>query len=118
MQEMSTSIDTAVQNEVYWALRKYCHCTYPVINDIRLKNGYFTCSKSGYVTFRAHIYSTNVATDLSIFKSALTTWLYGQDTDKTITVMKKRYSVEPGPCGVTVPSLYAPECGQPTARVQ
>ena len=75
-----------------------------------MDNGYFTCAAGGYVTFRAHLYSTKVTADPADLKSALTTWLHGQDTDKTITIYGMQYSVEEGPCGVTVPNLNAPQC--------
>ena len=78
-----------------------------------MSNGYFTCAAGGYVTFRAILYSTEVTADPADLKSALTAWLHGQDTDKTITIYGMQYSVEPGPCGVTVPNLYAPQCSTP-----
>ena len=102
---------------MYWAFRKYCHCTTKITDDISLNNGYFKCSTSGYITFRAHLYSTESTTDPTSFTSALTNWLYGQDTDKTITIYGKQYSVEPGPCGVTVPDLYAPACSTSTGAL-
>ena len=80
-----------------------------------MNNGYFTCAAGGYVTFRANFYSTEVTADPADLKSALTTWLHGQDTDKTITIYGMQYSVEPGPCGVTVPNLNAPQCSTPDA---
>ena len=78
-----------------------------------MDNGYFTCAAGGYVTFRARLYSTEVTADPADLKSALTTWLHGQDTDKNITIYGMQYSVEPGPCGVTVPNLNAPQCSTP-----
>ena len=75
-----------------------------------MNNGYFTCAAGEYVTFRATLYSTEVTADPGNLKSSLTTWLHGQDTDKTITIYGMQYSVEPGPCGVTVPNLNAPQC--------
>lgn len=116
LQAQSTNVYVAVQNEVYWGIRKHCHCTYPVIQNIRLNSGYFTCASGGYITFRAHLYSTDLKTDPADFKSALTTWLYGHDTDKTITIFGSQYSVEPGPCGVAVPHLYAPKCDTPKTK--
>ena len=117
LQAQSTSISSAVQNEVYWGIRKYCQCNYDYFQYINLNNGYFTCSASEfeYVTFRARLYSTSVTADPGDLKSTLTVWLYGQDTDKTITIYGMQYSVEPGPCGVTVPNLYAPQCSTPDA---
>ena len=115
MQGQSTSINNAVQNEVYWGIRKYCQCTYLYFQYIRLNNGYFTCAAGGYVTFRANLLSTSTTADPATLKSTLTNWLHGQDTDKTITIYGRRYSVEPGPCGVTIPQLYAPTCSTPVA---
>ena len=109
----STSTYSAVQNEVYWGIRKYCQCNYVYFQYIRVRNGYFTCAAGEYVTFRATLYSTEVTADPADLKSSLTTWLHGQDTDKTITIYGMQYSVEPGPCGVTVPNLYAPQCSTP-----
>ena len=114
LQAQSTRTYDAVENEVYWGIRKYCQCNYNYFRYIRLNNGYFTCAAGGYVTFRAHLYSTSVTADPADLKSTLTTWLHGQDTDKTITIYGRQYSVEPGPCGVTVPHLYAPKCSTPT----
>ena len=78
-----------------------------------MNNGYFTCAAGGYVIFRDCLYSTSVTADPADLKSTLTNWLHGQDTDKTITIYGMQYSVEPGPCGVTVPNLNAPQCSTP-----
>ena len=110
LQAQSTSTSSAVQNEVYWGIRKYCQCNYNYFQYIFVNNGYFTCAAGGYVTFRARLYSTSVTADPADLKSTLTAWLHGQDTDKTITIYGRQYSVEPGSCGVTVPHLYAPKC--------
>ena len=107
----------AVQKEVYWALNTYCQCTFPDIERIVIASGYFTCSTSGYITFRANMYSSDGSTDPALLKNTLTDWLQGQNTDKTITIYGRRYSVEPGPCGVTVPSLNAPECSAANSAV-
>ena len=64
---------------------------------------------------RARLYSTSVTANTADLKNTLTDWLHGQDTDKTITIYGMQYSVEPGPCGVTVPNLYAPQCSTPDA---
>ena len=113
LQAQSTSTYSAVQSEVYWGIRKHCQCTYSYFQYIRLNNGYFTCAAGGYITFRANLHSTSITVDPTDLKSALTTWLHGQDTDKTITIYGMQYSVGPGPCGVTVPHLYAPKCSTP-----
>ena len=65
------------------------------------------------VTFRANLYSTSDTANPADLKSTLTAWMHGQDTDKTITIYGMQYSVEPGPCGVTVPHLYATRCSPP-----
>ena len=116
LQAQSTSTYSAVQNEVYWGIRKYCQCNYIYFQYIRLNNGYFTCAAEGYVTFRARLYSTSVTANPADLKSTLTAWLHGQDTDKTIIIYGRRYSVEPGLCGVTVPHLYAPKCSTPNSQ--
>ena len=113
MQAQSTSAYSAVQSEVYWGIRKHCQCNYNYFQYIRLNNGYFTCAAGGYITFRANLYSTSDTANPADLKSTLTAWLHGQDTDKTITIYGMQYSVEPGPCGVTVPHLYAPKCSTP-----
>ena len=60
-----------------------------------MNNGYFTCAAGGYVTFRANLVSTSVTADPADLKNILTTWLHGQDTDKTIIMYGLQYSVEP-----------------------
>ena len=112
LQAQSTSTYSAVQNEVYWGIRKYCQCNYNYFQYIFVNNGYFTCAAGGYVTFRAHLYSTSVTANPADLKSTLTAWLHGEDTDKTFTIYGMQYSVEPGPCGVTVPYLYATKCNK------
>ena len=87
----STSIYSAVQDEVYWGIRKYCQCKYNYFQHIFLNNGYFTCAAGGYVTFRANLYSTEVTANPADLKIALTTWLHGQDTDKTIAIYRMQY---------------------------
>ena len=113
MQAQSTGAYSAVQREVYWGIRKHCQCNYNYFQYISLNNGYFTCAAGAYITFRANLYSTSDTADPADLKRTLTAWLHGQDTDKTITIYGMQYSVEPGPCGVTVPHLYAPKCSTP-----
>ena len=100
----------AVQKELYWVLVANCQCTLADVENIVIANGYFTCGSSGYATFRTDIYSTDGNSDTATYRSILANWLQGENTDKTITIYGRRYSVEPGSCGVTVSSLYAPEC--------
>ena len=48
-------------------------------------------------------------------------WLLGcmgrTQTKLLYTIYGMQYSVEPGPCGVTVPHLYAPKCSTPDTTV-
>ena len=115
-QAQSTNTHGAVQNEVYWGIRKYCQCNYNYFQYIRLNNGYFTCAAGGYVTFKACLHSNDARADPADLKNTLVAWLHGQDTDKTIAIYGMQYSVEPGPCGVTVPHLYAPKCSTPNSQ--
>ena len=89
-------------------MQKYCECSY--FQYIGLNNGYFTCAAGGYITFRASLVSTSVTADSAELKKTLALWLY---TAKAITIYGMHYSVEPGPCGVIVPNLYAPLCSTP-----
>ena len=113
-QEQNIDTAQAVQNEVLWFIRKHCQCNYSYFQSIRMYNAYFICASGGYVTFRATLYSAGAPGPAALM-STLTIWLYGQNTDKTIAIYGRRYSVEPGPCGVTVPDLNAPACSSPAA---
>ena len=98
---------------MYRALRIYCQCTYSYINDIRIRTGYFDCSPTGYVTYRAYMTSTDTTKRPSALVGALNNWL--QDTNNnTIIAGGRKYTVEPGACGVTVPYINAPFCSANT----
>ena len=74
---------------------------------------YLSCPSPGYVTFRGYVRSTDATKDPSKLARALNTWL--QDTNNnTIIIYGKKYEVEAGPCGVTVPYTNAPFCAANT----
>ena len=99
---------------MYRALRIYCQCTYEFINAIRIRTGYFDCSPTGYVTYRAYMTSSDATKHPSTLVGALNNWL--QDTNNnTIIAGGRKYTVELGACGVTVPYTNAPFCT--TAKV-
>ena len=106
LQAQSTSTYSAVQNEMYLGIRKYCQCNYNYFRYIRLNNGYFTCAAGGYVTFRAHLYSATLTADPADLKSTLTAWLHWQDTDKTITIYGRQYSPAPSFSSQSICSIY------------
>ena len=74
---------------------------------------YLSCPSPGYVTFRGYVRSTDATKDPSKLVGALNTWL--QDTNNnTLIIYGKKYEVEAGPCGVTVPYTNAPFCAANT----
>ena len=110
--QSAVSADT-VGNEVYRALRIYCQCTYEFIQNIAVIRGYFDCSPTGYVTYRAYMTSTDATKRPSTLVGALNNWL--QDTNNnTIIAGGRKYTVEPGACGATVPYTNAPFCSANT----
>ena len=108
IQGTSTSVSTQAGTEVNWILYKSCQCGLPY--DFTVEESYFKCA-SGYVVYRAKINSNhNPSLDLMSLKANLTNFLAGQDRDAQITINGRGYLVEPGPCGLTVPSLDAAQC--------
>ena len=100
---------TQTSREVNWILQEGCsQCIRTSPDDLSVQDGYFTCTTSDYVIFRAKL-STN---DLSINLTSLTTNLANilQDREAQIIVNNVEYLVEPGPCGLTVPHLDFPHC--------
>ena len=80
---------------------------------IRIRTGYFDCSPTGYVTYRAYMTSSDATKRPSTLVGALNNWL--QDTNNnTIIAGGKKYTVKPGACGVTVPYTNAPFCSANT----
>ena len=108
VQGTSTSLSTQVGTEVNWILLKSCQCGLPY--DFTVDDGDFTCA-SGYVVYRAKLNTYhNPSLDLTSLKANLTNFLTGQDNKTRITINGRVHLVDPGPCGVTVPSFDAPHC--------
>ena len=106
----STSI---VGNEVYRAVRIYCQCTYEFISNIQIADGYYDCSTPGYVTYRAHMASSDATKHPSTLVRALRHWLHDTNNN-TIIAGGRKYRIEHGSCGLTVPYTNAPFCATPT----
>ena len=76
-------------------------------------DGYYDCSTPGYVTYRAYMASSDATKNPSTLVRALRHWL--RDTNNnTIIAGGRKYRVEPGPCGLTVPYINAPFCAANT----
>ena len=58
---------------------------------------------------RGYILSTDTTKSPSTLVSALSNWIHDANNN-TIIVYGLKYTVEPGPCGVTVPYTNAPFC--------
>ena len=109
MQGGPSSPSVQASSEVFWILHEGCQCTLPY--DLSVQDGYFTCTKSDYVIFRAKLstlYDSSI--DLTSLKDNLTNFLTEQDREARITINGGGYLVEPGPCGLTVPRLDSPHC--------
>ena len=112
-QGTSTSLSTQVGTEVNWILIKSCQGSLPY--DFTVEDGDFACA-SGYVVYRAKLNTYhNPSLDLTSLIANLTNFLTGQDNKTQITINGRVHLVEPGPCGLTVPSLDAPHCFSGTA---
>ena len=96
-----------VQHNIYMRFSEHSDLPYKALNT---SVSYFMCSLEGYITFRAHMFANNATIHASALKGALRKWLHGKNTDKSITIYGRRHFVEPGPCGETIPHLFAPEC--------
>ena len=108
MQGTSTSASTQAGTEVNWILLKSCQCALPY--DFTVEDGDFTCA-SGYVVYRAKLSTYhNPSLDLTSLIANLTNFLTRQDSKTRITINGRVHLVDPGPCGLTVPSLDAPHC--------
>ena len=103
--------------EVQRIIHENCQCTLPY--DFSVEDGYFICTASDYVIFRAKLtasFDSTDAIDLMSLKANLSNALARQNRKTQITVYGARYFIEPGPCGLTVPQLNSPHCldGAPT----
>ena len=108
MQGGPSSASTQASSEVYWILHQSCQCTFPY--DLSVRDGYFTCTTSDYVVFRAKLSTSSTSLDLTSLTANLNNVLTEQDREARITVNEVGYLVEPGPCGLTVPHLDSPHC--------
>ena len=118
MQEGSSTA-TQTSRELYWILYRSCECTLPY--DLSLQDGYFTCTTSDYIIFRAKLSTKDLSTDLESLKVDLNNLLTRQDRETRITINEVGYVISPGPCGLTVPHLDSPHCFKnlmPTAQLQ
>ena len=107
MQEGSNTATQTIR-ELNWILYKSCECTLPY--DLSLQDGYFTCTTSDYIIFRAELSTTDLSTDLESLKVDLNNFLTRQDRETRITINEVGYIISPGPCGLTVPHLDSPHC--------
>ena len=107
MQEGSSTV-MQTSSELYWLLFVNCQCTLP--NDFSVQDGYFTCTASDYVTFRATLTTYGSSTDHESLKAGLSNFLTEPDREARITINGVGYLVSPGPCGLTVPHLNSPHC--------
>ena len=100
---------TQTSRGVDWFLQESCgRCTFPY--DLSVQDGYFTCTTSDYVIFRAKLSTYDPSIDLTSLKANLNNFLTRQDREAQITINEGRYLVEPGPCGLTVPHFDFPHC--------
>ena len=67
------------------------------------------------MTFRTSIYSGGATDDPKLVVPVLERWLQNSHSKATIRLQQKNvFSIEAGPCGLTIPHLYAPYCGDYT----
>ena len=107
MQEGSSTA-TQTNRELYWILYKSCKCTLPY--HLSLQDGYFTCTTSDYIIFRAKLSTNDLSTDLESLKVGLNNLLTRQDRETRIIINGVGYVISPGPCGLTVPHIDSPHC--------
>ena len=97
--------------EVQWLIYESCQCTLPY--EFSVRDGYFTCTASDYVVFRAKLstpYESSNSVDIASLKANLSNFLTRENEKTPITMNGGRYFIEPGPCGLTVPQLNSPHC--------
>ena len=114
------NIAVRTSSEVQRIIHGNCQCTLPY--DFSVQDGYFACTASDYVIFRAKLsasFDSSDAIDLMSLKANLSNFLARQNRKTQITINGDRYFIEPGPCGLTVPQLTSPHCldGAPTLVV-
>ena len=110
--QLGTRVDSSeATREVQWLIYESCQCTLPY--EFSVQDGYYTCTASDYVIFRAKLsmsYDSSHSVDMASLKANLSNFLTRQNEKKTITMNGGRYFIEPGPCGLTVPQLSSPHC--------
>ena len=100
---------TQTSRGVDWILHESCgQCILPY--DLSVQDGYFICTTSDYVIFRSKLSTHDPLIDLTSLKANLINFLTEQDREAQITINEVEYSIEPGPCGLTVPHLDSPHC--------
>ena len=121
--QLGTRVYTSeASREVYWILYEGCQCEWPYDHDFSVQDGYFTCIASDYVIFRAKLSlsyeSSNYTMELASLKASLFNFLTREDGKTHITLSGRRYSIEPGPCGLTVPHVNFSHCHNSTPTQQ
>ena len=67
------------------------------------------------MTFRTRVYSRDANDDPKLVVPVLERWLQNSHSKATIRLQHTDvFSIEAGPCGLTIPHLYAPYCGDYT----
>ena len=67
------------------------------------------------MTFRTQVYSSGATDDPKLVVPVLEGWLQNSHSKATIRLQQKYiFFIEAGPCGLTIPHLYAPYCGDYT----
>ena len=110
--QLGTYVDSSeATREVQWLIYESCQCTLPYGFSVR--DGYYTCTASDYIIYRAKLsmpYESSHSVDMASLKANLSNFLTRQDERTPITMNGGRYFIEPGPCGLTVPQLSSPHC--------
>ena len=102
--------DTQTSSALLRIIHGNCQCTLPYDFSV---SGYYTCTTSDYVIFRAKLsgsFDSSDAINLMTLKANLSNVLAKQDRKNQITIYSNIYFIEPGPCGLTVPELNSPHC--------
>ena len=67
------------------------------------------------MTFKTTVYSRDATDDPKLVVPVLERWLQNSHSKATIRIQQKNvFSIEAGPCGLTIPHLYVPFCGDYT----
>ena len=107
MQLGPRSHSNEASREAQKIIQENCQCNLPY--DFSVQDGYFTCTASDYVIFRAKLL-THDSSNLIYLTSLKSDFLTNPDEKIQITINGGKYYIEPGPCGLTVPQLNSPHC--------